>query len=54
MAGADLWQQYQEWFRFKRLPRDVAEAQYTVTSVPALPAPRNTPQPLTDDELAPF
>jgi hypothetical protein len=54
LAGADLWQQYQEWLKFKRLPRGTTEAEYTVSSVPALPAPRNVPQPIEEGEIPPF
>lgn len=59
LAGADAWQQYQEWTRFKRgqLGDAPIEASYTVEDRPALPAPavRNVPQPIDlDDGDAPF
>lgn len=55
-AGAALWQEYQAWFKAKRLPRDTVEAQgYVVTDAPALPAPRNIPQPIGEEvDLPPF
>lgn len=56
LEDAELWQQYRVmgWFDHKRLPQNAVEATYTVTSVPQLPAGRNVPQPLTDDEIEPF
>jgi hypothetical protein len=54
LYGAELWQQYQEWMRFKRTPRDTTEAAYTVSSTPQLPPGRNVPQTIEDSEFAPF
>jgi hypothetical protein len=53
LYGAELWQQYQEWMRFKRTPRDTTET-YTISSAPQLPPGRNAPQPIEDSEFAPF
>lgn len=58
LDGAALWQEYQEWFRARRLPRDTVEAQgYVVSEAKALPEPRkNVPQPVTmsEEDLPPF
>ena len=54
LRGAEIWEQYQEWARFKRSNRDTVEATYTVESRPALPAGRNVPVAVEDDEFAPF
>lgn len=57
LRGAEIWEQYQEWARFKRTNRTdapVAEATYTVEPPhPALPAGRNVPQPVTDADFEP-
>jgi hypothetical protein len=47
----DAWNLYNSlgWFKFRRLPRDVTNADYTVHAVPQLPAGRNAPQPITVD-----
>jgi hypothetical protein len=51
----DAWNLYNSlgWFKFKRLPAGTTEGSYTVTDRPALPAPRNVPQPITDADLIP-
>lgn len=55
MADAAIWLEFRDagWFDYKRLPRDGTEAQYTVSTVPQLNAPRNIPQPITDADLGP-
>lgn len=50
LRGADVWQQYAEWRTFKR-GQQYVEASYVVEAVAALPAPRNVPQPVSDEEL---
>lgn len=52
--GADIRAQYDAWFRQKRLPQNAIEAEYSIEEVPALPAPRNVPQPIEVDEEALF
>lgn len=51
LDGADIWQQYSDWFKFKRVPQGVTEGSYVVGSHPALPAPKNVPQPVDDSDL---
>lgn len=53
MADAALWQEFRDagWFDYKRTPQGVTEASYTIETRPALPAPRNVPQPIEVDEL---
>ena len=46
--GADVARQYARWTEQKRLPQNTVEG---VVEYPALPAPKNAPQPLSDDEL---
>lgn len=53
IEGAAIWQEYQEWSKYTRTPQGVSEASYTVESRPALPAPRNVPQPV-EEEVEPF
>lgn len=53
VAGAEVWQAYQEWAKYTRAQQGVSEAQYTVEERPALPAPRNVPQPI-DEASLPF
>ena len=53
LYGADVWQQYQDWTKFKRGQEQVVEASYTVEERPALPAGRNVPQPVSDEDFAP-
>lgn len=49
--GADVARDYAEWFGAKRLAPDVIEGE--VIERPALPAPKNVPQPVTEAELLP-
>lgn len=53
LYGAEVWQQYADWFKWRRTNRDTVEAQYTVSSAPQLSAPthRNLPQPVDVDVL---
>ncbi len=61
--GADIRTQYNDWFKQKRLAPNEIEASYTVEEVKALPAPsatralpagRNVPQPVTNDDVPPW
>jgi hypothetical protein len=47
--GIDVWNLYNSlgWFKYQRTPQGTTEADYTVTTVPQLAAPRNVPQPIT-------
>jgi hypothetical protein len=45
--GADVAKQYAAWVEQRRLPALMVEGEV----LPALPAPRNVPQPVTEDEL---
>lgn len=49
--GADVARQYADWVGAKRLAPDVIEAE--VVERPALPAPKNVPQPISETELLP-
>lgn len=51
LEDAALWTEYREagWFDFKRLAQGVTEANYVVTSTPALPPGRNVPVPVDED-----
>lgn len=54
MADAAIWQEFRDagWFDYKRLPRDVTEATYTVSNGhPQLPPGKNVPVPVGDDEF---
>jgi hypothetical protein len=51
IEGGHLWEEYQEWMRYQRPVNGVSEGSYTVESRPALPAPRNVPQPIDDTDL---
>lgn len=55
-ACIEAWNLYNSlgWFKFQRLPQGTVEATYTISSAPQLPAGKNVPQPLADDELEPF
>lgn len=48
----DAWNLYNSlgWFKYQRLPRDVAEGSYVVSSAPQLPPGRNVPIPIEDSE----
>lgn len=50
--GSELWQQYQEWFKFKRLPRGTEDGHYE--EVKQLPAGKNVPEQIEEGEIAPF
>lgn len=54
MDGAAVWEQYQDWLKYKRLPQNTTEAAYTISGPPQLPPGRNVPQPLDDSEIDPF
>jgi hypothetical protein len=45
--GADVARQYARWTQERRLPQNVIEGEV----LPALPAPRNVPQPVEDEDL---
>lgn len=49
-AAIEAWNLYNSlgWFKYQRLPAGTVEATYTV--VPQLPAGRNVPQPIEEDE----
>lgn len=47
--GADVARDFAEWFSAKRTAPDVIEGEV----LPALPAPKNEPQPITEAELLP-
>jgi hypothetical protein len=49
--GARLMKQYAKWQTTRRLPENTVEAEYTVSSAPALPPARNVPQPVTEADL---
>lgn len=49
--GAEVNAMYREWFGTKRLPDNVIEGE--VVERPALPVPKNVPQPVTEAELIP-
>lgn len=49
--GADIHTQYTTWFRQKRLPQNVIEAEYRIDDVPALPPPRNQPVEISEGDL---
>lgn len=52
-AGIDAWTLFNAlgWFKFKRVPQGTTEGVYTIEEHPALPAPKNAPQALSDDDL---
>lgn len=53
MADAALWQEFKAagWFDYKRLPRDVTEASYSVSSgPPQLPPGKNVPVPIDEGD----
>lgn len=54
-AGIDTWNLYNSlgWFKFQRTNASTVEAEYTVETVPQLPAGRNVPQPITAADTAP-
>jgi hypothetical protein len=56
VADGALWQEFKDagWFEYKRLPRNTAEASYTISAPPALPPGRNVPQQLTAEEVEAF
>lgn len=47
--GAEMHAMYREWFGAKRLPAGVIEGE--IVERPALPAPKNVPQPVSAEEL---
>lgn len=51
--GIEVYQQYKAvgWFEYKRVPRGTENAVYAVLEQHALPAPKNVPQALNDDDL---
>lgn len=53
--GIDTWNLYNTlgWFKYQRTPRDTTEAEYTVSTMPQLPAGRNVPQPVTAGDVEP-
>ena len=51
VRGGQVWEEYREWRDFKRGRDAVIEGVYTVEAMPALPAPKNAPQPLDESEL---
>jgi len=55
LYGAELWQQYQDWAKAKRMPHDgnVSEASYTVEPQRQLPPPKNLPVALTEEDYPP-
>lgn len=53
-AGAEVAHDYAAWFKTQRGNNAVIEAEYEVVETRMLPAGRNQPQPLTDDDVIPF
>lgn len=49
--GSQVYKQHAEWRAYRRGHTQAVDAVYTVSAVPALPAGKNVPQPVEDDEL---
>jgi hypothetical protein len=49
--GADIRAQYDQWFKQKRLPPQIAEGVYHIEEVKQLSAGRNVPQPVEEGDL---
>lgn len=52
--GAQVMKQHAKWQTTRRLPENTVEAEYTVSATPALAAPRNVPQAVTDADFSEY
>jgi len=51
LYGAEVWEQYQDWAKYRRTDRAEAAALPAAPAAPQLPAGRNVPEPITEAEL---